>query len=172
MSGSVSAGLYRHFKGKLYRVIDTVTHSETDEVMVVYQALYGEKGLWVRPLAMFDEMITRQGKKQRRFQRCDEQTVCLETAVLNVKAGQSVEFEAAFAQAQKIIAGARGYISHELRRCEEHSNQYMLLVYWESLEHHTQGFRESDAYQRWSDLLHHFYHPHPEVEHYSKPLRL
>ena len=53
----IKAGLYRHYKGFEYQVIDTVRHSETEEELVLYRALYGEKGLWVRPLAMFTETV-------------------------------------------------------------------------------------------------------------------
>ncbi len=60
-------GLYRHYKGKNYRVVAQATHSETLEQMVVYQALYGEGGLWVRPLAMFLEDVTIGGVTQPRF---------------------------------------------------------------------------------------------------------
>ncbi|KJS09503.1 MAG: hypothetical protein VR73_02020 [Gammaproteobacteria bacterium BRH_c0] len=60
-------GLYRHFKGNLYRLLEIARHSESGEEMVVYQALYGERGIWVRPLAMFDETIERDGKTFKRF---------------------------------------------------------------------------------------------------------
>mgnify|MGYP002565148953 CR=1 FL=1 len=58
---------YRHFKNKLYQVIAVATHSETGEKMVIYRALYGERGLWVRPAAMWDEVIERDGRQYRRF---------------------------------------------------------------------------------------------------------
>lgn len=58
---------YRHFKGNIYRVLHIAKHSETLEDMVVYQAMYGERGIWVRPLAMFEEEIERDGKTFRRF---------------------------------------------------------------------------------------------------------
>ena len=58
---------YRHFKGNIYRVLHIAKHSETLEEMVVYQAMYGEKGVWVRPKAMFEEVIERDGKMIRRF---------------------------------------------------------------------------------------------------------
>ena len=58
---------YRHFKGNVYRVLHIAKHSETLEEMVVYQAMYGERGIWVRPLAMFEEEIERDGKTFRRF---------------------------------------------------------------------------------------------------------
>jgi hypothetical protein len=60
-------GLYRHYKGNLYQVLDTVRHSETLEPMTLYRALYGEQGLWVRPAAMFLEEIEFNGVRQPRF---------------------------------------------------------------------------------------------------------
>lgn len=95
----------------------------------------------------------------------------LEVAVLDVKPGLEDEFEEAFNRAQKIIASMCGYISHELKRCIEESNRYLLLVNWETLEDHTVGFRESDEYEQWRGLLHHFYDPFPSVEHYQSLTR-
>ena len=63
----IRPGLYRHFKGKEYRVLYTATHSETLEPMVVYQALYGQRVIWVRPAAMCNETVTREGKTLPRF---------------------------------------------------------------------------------------------------------
>ena len=63
------AGLYRHYKGNLYRVMAAARHSETMEELVVYQALYGEHGLWVRPRAMFFETVLADGKTVPRFER-------------------------------------------------------------------------------------------------------
>jgi hypothetical protein len=60
-------GLYRHYKGMLYEVLDTARHSETLEPMTVYRALYGERGLWVRPAAMFAEQVCIDGVWQPRF---------------------------------------------------------------------------------------------------------
>lgn len=65
-------GLYRHYKGGLYRVLGTVRHSETLEPMTLYQALYGEQGLWVRPATMFTEMVLIDGVEQRRFEPTGE----------------------------------------------------------------------------------------------------
>ena len=90
----------------------------------------------------------------------------LEIAILNIKPGLNSEFEAAFATAQSIIAAQSGYLSHELQKCLEAENRYLLLVKWEKLEDHTQGFRGSAEYETWRQLLHHFYDPFPEVEHY------
>ena len=91
----------------------------------------------------------------------------LEAAPLQVKPGQTVAFEAAFAQAQAIIASMKGYRSHELQRCIEDDHQYLLLVRWDALEDHTVGFRQSAQYQEWRKLLHHFYEPFPTVLHYT-----
>jgi len=90
----------------------------------------------------------------------------LEVAVLRVKPGEGARFEAAFEMAERIIASAEGYISHELRRCLEVQDQYLLLVRWHRIEDHTLGFRGSAAYQEWKRLLHHFYDPFPTVQHY------
>lgn len=62
-------GLYRHYKGNDYRVVGLARHSETMEVLVVYQALYGERGLWVRPAAMFVETVEVAGRVVPRFAR-------------------------------------------------------------------------------------------------------
>ena len=91
----------------------------------------------------------------------------LEVAVLNVRTGAEAAFEAAFRQASSIISGMPGYLSHQLQRCIEVRNRYILLVNWESLEAHTVGFRGSPEYQNWKRLLHHFYDPFPTVEHYE-----
>jgi heme-degrading monooxygenase HmoA len=93
----------------------------------------------------------------------------LELARLDVRPGQETGFEAAFHEAQGIIAAMPGYLGHELRPCIEHSNRYLLLVRWRRLEDHTEGFRSSRAYERWRALLHPFYEPFPEVEHYGEP---
>jgi|SRR5690606_12083039 len=90
----------------------------------------------------------------------------LEVAILNVIPNQEKEFELAFAKASSIISSMPGYISHQLQRCVERQNQYILLVNWKKLEDHTIGFRSSEGYQEWKKLLHHFYDPFPTVEHY------
>ena len=92
----------------------------------------------------------------------------LEVAVLDVRPGESEAFEAAFRQAQAIIASMPGYRSHQLQRCVENADRYLLLVEWDTLEAHTVGFRQSAEYQRWKALLHHFYDPFPTVEHYVR----
>ncbi len=92
----------------------------------------------------------------------------LEVAILDVKPGQEADFRIAFEQAQKIISSMNGYISHQLQNCIESPSRYILLVNWQTLEDHTKGFRESDEYQQWRAMLHHFYDPFPTVEHYTK----
>lgn len=65
-------GLYRHYKGNLYEVVDTVRHSETLEPLTLYRALYGEQGLWVRPAAMFNEEVVVDGLQQPRFSKVSD----------------------------------------------------------------------------------------------------
>ncbi len=91
----------------------------------------------------------------------------LEVATLTVKPDQTAQFEAAFVDAAKIIAKSPGYVDHQLQRCIERSNGYVLHVRWRTLEDHTIGFRQSAPYLEWKALLHHFYDPFPTVEHFS-----
>jgi len=67
----ISPGTYKHFKGNIYEVIATATHSETLEEMVIYRPLDGDGSFWVRPLAMWDELVEHQGEPVRRFVRID-----------------------------------------------------------------------------------------------------
>ncbi|MGF1600772.1 MAG: antibiotic biosynthesis monooxygenase family protein [Thermosynechococcaceae cyanobacterium] len=90
----------------------------------------------------------------------------LEVAILDIKPGQAQAFEAAFQEAEGIISGMNGYLDHQLQRCVERCDRYLLLVHWQTLEDHTVGFRKSEQYQEWRRLLHHFYEPFPDVEHY------
>jgi len=90
----------------------------------------------------------------------------LESAVLDVRAGQEAAFEQAFADARALIASMPGFRSLRLTRGIEHPSRYLLLVEWGRLEDHTEGFRGSPEYQTWRELLHHFYDPFPTVEHF------
>ena len=92
----------------------------------------------------------------------------LEHAVLQVTPGQESAFEAAFAEAEPIISGMPGFRSLRLSGCVEDASRYLLLVEWERLEDHTVGFRTSPEYQRWKALLHDFYDPFPEVDHFEQ----
>ncbi len=65
---TITQGIYRHYKGSLYQVLHTAQHSETEESLVVYRCLYGEYGVWVRPLAMFAKTVSVEGKEVPRFE--------------------------------------------------------------------------------------------------------
>jgi heme-degrading monooxygenase HmoA len=91
----------------------------------------------------------------------------LEVAILDIIPGKTVEFEASFKEAQEIISSVKGWLGHQLQQCLEVPNRYILLVQWQKLEDHIVGFRESEGYQKWRNLLHHYYSPFPVVEHYS-----
>lgn len=95
----------------------------------------------------------------------------LEHAVLDVVPGREAQFEEAFDQAKTIISSMPGFSSLRLSRCIEQATRYLLLVEWERLEDHTEGFRNSPEYGRWRELLHHFYDPFPVVEHYESCIR-
>ncbi len=72
MNEQIKLGKYRHFKGAEYEVVDIARHSETLEYLVVYRALYGEHGLWVRPIEMWNEEVTRDGKTMKRFTKIED----------------------------------------------------------------------------------------------------
>jgi len=73
----VKNGRYRHYKGKEYQVIGCARHSETEEELVVYRALYGDHGLWVRPIHLFEEAVEKDGRRIPRFQRLEEDSEAL-----------------------------------------------------------------------------------------------
>ena len=91
----------------------------------------------------------------------------LEVAILQVKKGKSLAFEESFREASPLISCQHGYISHELKKCMEEDDKYILLVNWERLEDHENGFRKSNEYKDWKELLHHYYEPFPMVQHYQ-----
>jgi heme-degrading monooxygenase HmoA len=80
---------------------------------------------------------------------------------------QESDFESDFAEAMALIASIPGFESLQLLRCVEQSNRYLLLLVWQRLEDHTEGFRGSANYEEWRRLLHHYYDPFPTVEHFS-----
>jgi heme-degrading monooxygenase HmoA len=90
-----------------------------------------------------------------------------EIAILKIKIKSKVQFETNFKEASKIISSMNGYIDHELLECIEEENKYLLIVKWDKIEDHTIGFRNSEDYIKWKELLHHFYEPFPTVEHYE-----
>ncbi|WP_433714851.1 antibiotic biosynthesis monooxygenase family protein [Nocardia sp. CA-084685] len=91
----------------------------------------------------------------------------IEHALLPVRPAESAAFEAAFAEARPIIESMPGFLSLSLSRCVETPGTYLLLVGWEQLSDHVDGFRGSAGYQRWKQLLHHFYEPFPLVQHFT-----
>jgi heme-degrading monooxygenase HmoA len=94
----------------------------------------------------------------------------LEHAIFAIKEGQSKDFEAAFAQARKFIEAAPGCHKAEMRACIERADYYLLLVQWENLEAHTEGFRKSQGFVEWRALLGPYFAAPPEVHHYEAPL--
>jgi heme-degrading monooxygenase HmoA len=97
----------------------------------------------------------------------DDAAMTLEHAILDVRPGEEPAFEAALDDALPLIAGAEGFRSLRLLRCVERAGRYLLLVEWESVAHHVEGFRGSPAFTEWRRLLHHFYDPPPTVEHFE-----
>lgn len=95
----------------------------------------------------------------------------LEVARLDVKPEETGAFELAFQRAAPLIAETPGYRGHELLKCMEAQNRFLLLVRWDTLENHTRDFRGSKRYEEWRRLLHHFYDPFPVVEHYTAHMK-
>ena len=92
----------------------------------------------------------------------------LEHALLPVKPGREADFVAAFDEAKQIISAMPGFLALTLSRCQERPSTFLLLVEWETLEDHTDGFRGSREYDEWRRLLHDFYDPFPVVEHFDQ----
>jgi heme-degrading monooxygenase HmoA len=94
----------------------------------------------------------------------------LEHALLAIKPGQSSAFETAMAQARPLIAASPGFRSITVRKACESPDQYLLLVEWEDIASHRDGFRKSARYVEWRALLHDFYEPMPAVTYFGEPL--
>ena len=94
-----------------------------------------------------------------------------EHAVLEVIPGNETAFVEAMETAKDIIAASPGFVSLRVEHCIERPSRFLLLVEWERLEDHTEGFRGSEAYQAWRGALHHFYDPFPVVEHFEPVLK-
>ena len=90
----------------------------------------------------------------------------LERALFAVQPDSEPDFEAAMEEAKEVIAQARGFRSFRLRRGIERPSTYLLLIEWDSVEDHMQGFRESDLFVRWRELIGAYFAAAPEVEHY------
>jgi len=91
-----------------------------------------------------------------------------EIAILNIRNEERDAFEKSFSVAKNIIASMKGYIEHELLKCIEEENKYLLIVRWKKIEDHIEGFRKNEEYNKWKKLLHHYYNPFPLVEHYEQ----
>ncbi len=94
----------------------------------------------------------------------------IEHALLQIRSGQSVEFEAAMAKAKPLISASPGFLEIEVRAACEQADYYLLIVKWQDIASHRDGFRKSDRYQLWRDLLHKFYDPMPIVQYFGEPL--
>ncbi len=94
----------------------------------------------------------------------------LEQALLHVRPGEERAFEAAMRAARPLIAAARGFGGIEVRPSLDRPGTYLLLVLWESVADHRDGFRGSEDYQRWRGLLHHFYEPMPMIGYFGETL--
>ncbi|MET0240358.1 MAG: antibiotic biosynthesis monooxygenase [Sphingobium sp.] len=98
----------------------------------------------------------------------------LEHALLQVRPGQDAAFRQAMKEARPLIAASPGFLGLEVRPLAEpdggEPGVYLLLVRWETIAHHRDGFRRSDRYEQWRSLLHRFYDPMPEVRYFGEPL--
>ena len=94
----------------------------------------------------------------------------LEHALLQVRPGEEAAFEAAMAKARPLIAASPGFGGIEVRSPAQDGGPYLLLVQWDSVAAHRDGFRQSDRYRQWRDLLHHFYDPMPQIHYFAAPL--
>lgn len=90
----------------------------------------------------------------------------VEHGVLSIRPGEETAFEEAFTKARPLISCQPGFLRLSLSRSIESPNLYLLLVEWERVEAHTEGFRKSPEFEQWRQLLHHFYEPKPVVEHF------
>ena len=94
----------------------------------------------------------------------------VEHAILIVKHGQSEAFEASMREARPLIAASPGFHAIEVRPSAEQAERYLLRVIWSDIAAHRDGFRKSDRYQRWRELLHGFYEPVPTVEYFGESI--
>jgi heme-degrading monooxygenase HmoA len=94
----------------------------------------------------------------------------IEHALLRVRGGEQAAFEAAMRAARPLIAASPGFNGIEVRPACETVGLYLLLVKWDSVADHRDGFRKSDRYVQWRALLHDFYDPMPEVGYFGEPL--
>jgi heme-degrading monooxygenase HmoA len=91
----------------------------------------------------------------------------LEHAVIHIKLGVSREFEEAVAEGKSVVAESEGFISLSLSRCIESPDSYLLMIQWRSLEDHTVGFRESERFTRWREIVGPYFESPPDVLHFA-----
>ncbi len=89
-------------------------------------------------------------------------------ALLQVRRGEEDAFETAMAQAKPLIAASPGFMGIQVLKSAQGQSEYLLLVRWNSISDHQDGFRQSDRYQKWRSLLHPFYNPMPEVRYFEE----
>ena len=94
----------------------------------------------------------------------------IEHALLQVRPGEEAAFEVAMGKAKPLIAASPGFQGIEVRPAAERPGLYLLLVRWDSIADHRDGFRRSDRYEQWRALLHSFYDPMPSVDYFEDPL--
>ena len=94
----------------------------------------------------------------------------LEQAVFAITPGSEADFEAAVGEAKEVIAQAKGFRSFKLQRCIERPSTYLLLNEWDTVDDHMVGFRESDLFGRWRELIGPYFAAPPEVEHFESPV--
>jgi len=94
----------------------------------------------------------------------------VEHALLQVRAGEGAAFERALAKARPLIAASPGFLGMEVRRGCEAVETYLLIVHWDRMEDHRDGFRRSNRYHEWRTLLHPFYDPMPVVQYFGEPV--
>ena len=92
----------------------------------------------------------------------------VEIVTVRIRSGMGPEYERVFDQSVHMIAATPGYIGHQLLRCQEVQDQYIVVVQWETLLDHLQGFNQSPEYQRWKALIHPFYDAPSRVEHFDR----
>lgn len=95
----------------------------------------------------------------------------LELAHITISKQKQEAFEDALGKAKEVLNQADGYVSHEFKRCMEEGSKYILLINWESLEAHTEGFRKSELFKEWRDLIGGFFVEPPQVYHYQSILK-
>ncbi len=92
----------------------------------------------------------------------------LELATIDIQKGKNSEFEVNLAQAKEVISQAKGFQSIDFQRCIEIENRYVLFIYWDTLEDHTEGFRNSELFMQWRVLIGHFFENPPLVQHFNQ----